>query len=100
MEDKQLIERIKDDKKAGFRILIEQYQNMILNLAYSYLGNKEEAEDITQDLFIKVYNKINSFKGLSKLSTWMYRTSHQDYNYNTVCCFCEYKASGIDHCYF
>ena len=73
MEDKQIIERNKHGKKAGFRILIEQYQDMILNLVYSYLGNREEAEDITQDLFIKVYNKINSFKGLSKLSTWMYR---------------------------
>ncbi len=73
MEDKQIIEGIREDRHTGFRVLIEQYQDMILNLAYSYLGNKEEAEDLTQDVFIKVYKKIHAFKGLSKLSTWMYR---------------------------
>lgn len=73
MTDNELLELIQKDRKKGFKVLIKQNQDMILNLAYSYLGSKEESEDLAQEAFIKIYYKIHTFKGMSKLSTWMYR---------------------------
>jgi RNA polymerase sigma factor (sigma-70 family) len=46
---------------------------MVYNLAYSYAQNIEDAEEITQDVFVKVYESLDTFKGNSKMSTWLYK---------------------------
>jgi len=53
--------------------LMENYGDQILHLAYSYVRDKQIAEDLTQEIFIKCYEKLNTFKGNSLIKTWMYR---------------------------
>lgn len=53
--------------------LYVRYNKMIYNTALSYVQNPQDAEEITQDVFVTVYLKADTFKGQSKLSTWMYR---------------------------
>ncbi len=73
MTDKELIEHIKNKKESAFKELIDKYQAMVLNTCYSFLHDKSNAEDITQEVFIEVYLSINKFNQKAKLSTWIYR---------------------------
>lgn len=56
-----------------FNTLYEQHKNMVFNLCLKYLQNTEDAEDITQEVFITIHNSLHQFKGESKISTWIYR---------------------------
>ena len=73
MEDFELVARLKNADEDAFRSIVDGYQKFILNSCYRFVNNKETAEDITQEVFIEVYRSINSFRGDSKLSTWIYR---------------------------
>jgi RNA polymerase sigma-70 factor (ECF subfamily) len=75
MEDIELITQLKRGNEEAFRLLMEQYQKLVLNSCYKFVFNRETAEDLTQDVFIEVYRSINSFRADSKLSTWIYRIS-------------------------
>ena len=58
-----------------FRELVRLYQDRIYNLCYRLLGSEEEAKDVSQEVFITIFRKIESFKGTSQLSTWIYRVA-------------------------
>lgn len=58
-----------------FDELYEKYAKNILNLAYKMTGKEEVARDLTQDIFLKVYQNLSSFKGESQIYTWLYRIS-------------------------
>jgi RNA polymerase sigma factor, sigma-70 family len=73
MEDIELIEKLKSGDSETFRLDVEKYQKLVLNCAYKFLRNRESAEDITQEVFIEVFESIRSFKAQSQLSTWIYR---------------------------
>jgi RNA polymerase sigma factor (sigma-70 family) len=73
MNDSELIERLSENDPQAFRILVEQYQDMVFRTSMGLLHDKEEAEDISQEVFIEVYKSIGYFRGDSKLSTWLYR---------------------------
>lgn len=66
---------IKGDAKA-FAVLVDRYKHMVFTLALKVLKNKEEAEEVSQDVFIKVYQSLQSFKGDSKFSTWLYKIAY------------------------
>lgn len=53
--------------------MMSEYGQDILRLVYSYVNNKEVAEDLTQDIFVKFYKSLHTFKGKSKLKTWLWR---------------------------
>ncbi|MDX1315543.1 MAG: RNA polymerase sigma factor [Eudoraea sp.] len=74
--DQHLIKRLKKGDNQAFRALIEQYKHMVYTLALRIVKNEEDAEEVSQDTFIKVYQSIGSFKGDSKLSTWLYRIAY------------------------
>lgn len=57
----------------NFENIYHEYKNLVYNLALQYVQNAEDAEEITQDVFLTVYEKLNSFRQQSKLSTWLYR---------------------------
>lgn len=57
----------------AYQELVKTYSKPIFNTCYYILQNREEAEDVTQDIFITVYQSVSLFKGDSKLSTWIYR---------------------------
>jgi len=75
MNDKELFNTIKKDKTAGFKRLVELYQRLVVNTCYGFVHNRQDAEDIAQDVFMEVYRSIDRFRGQSKLSTWLYRIS-------------------------
>ncbi|MGX1929740.1 RNA polymerase sigma factor [Flagellimonas sp. 2504JD4-2] len=75
MEDKQFLADLKNHKQSAYSRLLDEYQTKVFNTCISFVPNKEDAEDIAQEVFVEVYNSIHKFKGNSKLSTWIYRVS-------------------------
>ncbi|MES1198192.1 MAG: RNA polymerase sigma factor [Chitinophagaceae bacterium] len=73
MNEVELIQRLRDGDEAAFKFLVENYQDRVFNTAISIVQNAEDAEDVSQEVFIQVYRSIHSFKAESKLSTWIYR---------------------------
>lgn len=60
-------------ERGAFKELLTIYSSKVVNTCYRFLLNKEEAEDVAQEVFIEVFQSIHSFKGNAKLSTWIYR---------------------------
>ena len=69
----ELIEQLKQGDETAFKVIVEQWQDMVYNTILGIVQNETEAEDLAQDVFIKVFKKISTFKGDSKFSTWLYR---------------------------
>ena len=67
------LDRIRTDRSLVFDELFERYQAMVFNLAYRILGDREEALDISQEVFLIIYRKLHRFRGDSSLKTWIYR---------------------------
>ena len=61
------------NEKFSLKELYDEYSGMVYTLALSYLKNEEDAEEITQDVFVKAYRKIEDFKQQSSFKTWVYR---------------------------
>lgn len=72
MTENELIERVRRGNRDAFTDLMEKYQTQIFNIAYGMLSDYEDASDATQEVFIKVYKSITSFKGQSAFTTWIY----------------------------
>ena len=68
-----LIEQLKQGDETAFKTIVEQWKDMVYNTILGIVQNETEAEDLAQDVFIKVFEKISTFKGDSKFSTWLYR---------------------------
>ena len=73
MNEFELIQQLRDGDEQAFKILVETYQDMVFNTAIGIVQNAEDAEDVAQEVFIRIFRSIHSFKGESKLSTWIYR---------------------------
>jgi RNA polymerase sigma-70 factor, ECF subfamily len=72
-QDRQLITRLQSGDDAAVHELAERYSPRIFQLAMRHVKNREDAEEITQDVLMKVYRKIGAFRGDSALSSWIYR---------------------------
>ena len=73
IDDSQLISQVKAGKVAAFNTLVERYQDYVFTICYRILSNKEDAEEVTQDSFVKAYNGLSNFQGQAKFTTWIYR---------------------------
>lgn len=73
MNDTAFIERLKNKDGAAFSQLVEEKQQLVYNTALGILQNEEDAEEVTQDVFISVYENLKSFKEEAQISTWIYR---------------------------
>jgi RNA polymerase sigma-70 factor (ECF subfamily) len=73
MNESEIIGLILDGKRDMFRVLVEKYQSMVFRTCMGYLHNSEDAQDLTQEVFILAYQSLNIFKGDSSFSTWIYR---------------------------
>lgn len=71
--DLELVERVRAGDTAAFEQLVKQYERQIFRTANHITQNREDAEDITQDVFFKAFQKLDQFKGDSKFSTWLVR---------------------------
>lgn len=70
--DHQLIEETLCGNTRAFSQLVERYQNFVFTLAIRILRNREEAEEVAQDSFIKAFEALSSYRGESKFSSWLY----------------------------
>ncbi len=72
-KDQELLTRLKAGDETAIRDVAEAYGSKIYQLAFRYLRNKEDAEEVTQDVLFKVYRKVDAFRGDAQLSSWIYR---------------------------
>ncbi len=73
--EQKLVERLKRQDEAAFNELVQLYQARIFRLVFRMIGDRAEAEDLAQEVFVTVFKSIGTFRGDSKLSTWMYRVA-------------------------
>jgi len=71
--DEQLVYAFQNGDEKAFTTIIYRYKHRLTRLAWSVVHNEDDAMDIVQESFIKVYRKLHSFQGTSKLYTWLYR---------------------------
>jgi RNA polymerase sigma-70 factor (ECF subfamily) len=73
LNELELIQQLRAGDEGAFKSLVANYQDLVYNTALGVVQNSEDAEDVTQEVFIQVYRSIDQFKGDAKLSTWIYR---------------------------
>jgi len=73
MKDRELVEQALAGSQEAFGALVEKYRVKMFNLAYSFTRNREAADDLAQEVFIKAYTALPKFKFQSAFSTWLYR---------------------------
>jgi RNA polymerase sigma-70 factor, ECF subfamily len=71
--DEEIVARCCSGDREAFAKLVLKYQSRVLTLATRILDNRSEAEDIAQDIFVKVFQSLHDFRGTSRFSTWLYR---------------------------
>jgi len=71
--DEELVEEFISGEIDSFRVLVERYKLRVYNIIYGIMGNRDEAEDLAQEVFINVYKNLHHFKRKSKFYTWLYR---------------------------
>ena len=72
-EDVQLMLKFKQGEISAFEALLDKYHNPIINFVYRFIGNKQESEDLAQEVFLRVYRSSQNYKPKAKFSTWIYR---------------------------
>jgi RNA polymerase sigma-70 factor (ECF subfamily) len=73
IQDTELVAALRNKNEASFVELVERYSQKVHNLAMRITRNEEDTEEVLQDVFITVYNKIDKFEGKSAFSSWLYR---------------------------
>ncbi len=73
IDDKELVQQIKAKDHVAFKALVDRYQALVINTCYHFLGNRQDAEDVAQEVFLQVYKSAREFRQEARLSTWLYR---------------------------
>jgi RNA polymerase sigma-70 factor, ECF subfamily len=73
MADSELVSRAAGGDLAAFQALVERHRSMVYRVAFQFAGNHYDAEDIAQEVFIKVYRSLEKFRQDSQLTSWLYR---------------------------
>ncbi|WP_445737810.1 RNA polymerase sigma factor [Mariniflexile sp.] len=76
INDQHYISLILHGDASAFSVLVNRYKDLVFSLTMRMLKNREEAEEVSQDTFIKVYKSLDKFKGDSKFSTWLYSVAY------------------------
>ena len=74
-EEQQLLEQIRNGDDDGFAHLVKEHTGRVIGLAWRLIGNREEAEDLAQEAFLRLHRSLPDFRGDSRISTWLYRTT-------------------------
>ena len=81
-QDRALVDRARAGDIGAFELLVRRYQGWVFTLAARMLGDRAEAEDMAQEIFLKAYRGLKTFKGASRFSTWLYAiASHHCLNH-------------------
>ncbi len=75
LPDADLVARIRRGDAAALRLVVERYQQRIFALIYGIIRDRHEVEDVAQEVFLKVYSRIDAFDGRSQFYTWLYRVA-------------------------
>jgi RNA polymerase sigma-70 factor (ECF subfamily) len=75
MEEKQLVRLAQEGSPAAFEELVAKYQTKVFSMALSFTRNREAADDLAQEIFLKAYLALPRFHGKSEFGTWLYRIS-------------------------
>jgi RNA polymerase sigma-70 factor (ECF subfamily) len=75
-EDSHYIDRVTNGDVSAYSSLVEKHKNLVFSIAVKILNNREDAEEIAQDTFLKAYSSLKSFENKSKFSTWLYRIAY------------------------
>ena len=89
-EDSYYIERVLTGDVSAYAPLVEKHKNLVFSIVIKILDNREDAEEIAQDSFLKAYRALGSFKRKSSFSTWLYRIV-----YNTAVSYVRIKKKEI-----
>ena len=73
--DQILVRDLKNGEEGAFRELVDKYQDKVYNTCVSFVKNQDDADDLSQEVFIEIYKSIDTFREDAKLSTWIYRIS-------------------------
>lgn len=76
LPDSDLISMVLKGDQQAYAGLVDRYQHFVFTLALKYTGNREDAEEVSQDVFIKAYRSLADFRGGSKFSTWLYTITY------------------------
>ncbi|XLS28135.1 RNA polymerase sigma factor [Flavobacteriaceae bacterium M23B6Z8] len=74
--DQYYIEQTLKGNKHAYAYILRKYKDMVFSITLKFFKDREEAEDMTQEIFIKVYRALSKYKGEAKFSTWMYRIAY------------------------
>ncbi|TDE30611.1 RNA polymerase sigma factor [Flavobacterium ranwuense] len=110
IDDQYYITKIVEGDTKVFAVLVDRYKDLVFTLALRMLKNKEEAEEVSQDTFIKVFKSLNKFKGDSKFSSWIYRITYnncldalkkykQEYQWVTIDEYTERQVVTLDNAF-
>ena len=72
LNDSEIISKVLNGDQQAYAELVNRYQNYVFTLAFRFMKNREDAEEVSQDIFVKAYRALADFKGNSKFSTWLY----------------------------
>ena len=106
--DQIIIDQIIEGDTNAFSVFVDRYKDLVFTLALRMVINREEAEEVSQDTFIKVFKSLEKFKGDSKFSTWIYKVSYntcldrikknkKDQNVVPIDEFTEHQVKTIDN---
>ncbi len=106
--DQIIIDKILEGDTNAFSVLVDRYKDLVFTLALRMVKNREEAEEVSQDTFIKVYKSLSKFNGNSKFSTWIYRVAYntcldrikrikREYNVVAIDEFTEHHVKTLDN---
>ena len=73
LDDNHYIDRVLSGDVSAYALLVAKHKNLVFSIALKILNNREDAEEITQDCFVKVFHSLKTFEKKSRFSTWLYR---------------------------
>lgn len=76
MDDSFNINQVIEGNRQAFATLVDRHKDMVFTIAVKILRNREDAEEVAQDVFVKAFNALPTFKGDAKFSTWLYRIAY------------------------
>ncbi len=72
LSDQEIIQQVRGGDQQAYASLVSRYQNFVFSIVLRYLPNREDAEELAQDVFVKAYRSLGDFRGESKFSTWLF----------------------------
>lgn len=76
--DQALVEEIRGGSRIAFDEMMKRYERLVYRVSFSYTRDPEDAMDVTQDVFLKVYTKIGTYRGSGAFKTWLVRIAHRE----------------------